>query len=142
MEFFGSYFGFLLRNMIVPKAPAIAIATTPPIMYMVVRLEPDGGGCVGEVEGFVVVVGSGVIVGLGEGVGVVRGVGAGVGVVEGVVVVVAMLAVIVPGPFIVAVVNLFIAFPIVMLPVLLDHEVNVAPTLGVTDIETDPESTH
>jgi hypothetical protein len=105
----------------------------------VVRLEPDGGGCVGEVVGFVVVVGEGDSVGLGEGVGVVLGVGAGVGEVEGGGVVF-MLAVIVPGPFMVAVVNLFWAFPIVMLPELLDHEVNAAPTLGVTDIETDPES--
>jgi hypothetical protein len=124
--------------MTVPKTPAITIAAIPPRIYMVVRLEPDGG-CVGELEGFVVVEGEEDSVGVGVGVGVSLGVGAGVE--EGVVVAPDRIAVIVPGPVIVAVVNRFIAFPSVMLPLLLDHEENETPTLGVTDIESCPEST-
>jgi hypothetical protein len=110
--------------MIDPKTPAITIATTPPMMYAVVRLEPDGGGCVGEVEGLVDIVGEGDTVGLGDGVGEVLGVGTGVGV--GVAAGNATkLAVIFPGPFTVAVVEPVFEFPNVMLAVSADHEENL-----------------
>ena len=74
--------------------------------------------------------------GFGVGVDVLIGVGVGVGE-DGVV---AMLAVIVPGPVTVMLVNLFIALSMVMLVTLLDQEENEAVELGVTDIAYDPAS--
>jgi hypothetical protein len=59
---------------------------------------------------------------IGEGVGEAVGVGLGDGVGVGALV---RLAVIVPGPFIVVVVESCVVDPNVMFPVLLDHEENV-----------------
>ena len=76
----------------------------------------DGEGLVAEGEGD--------RVGLGEGVGEVEGVGAGVGV--GVAAGnAAKLAVIFPGPLMVAVVEPVFEFPNVMLVVSADHEENL-----------------
>jgi hypothetical protein len=80
----------------------------------------------GDCEGLVVGDCVGDKVGLGEGDGDALGVGVWVGVGVGVGVgAVARLAVIVPGPLIVAVVEPANGFPTVMFPVSLDHEENV-----------------
>lgn len=92
---------------------------------MAVLLTADGD-CVGEDEGSVVGECEGDKVGLGEGVGELVGVGVRTGVGVGVAVGnAAKLAVIVPGPFIVAVVEPAFEFPNVMLPVSVDHEENL-----------------
>jgi hypothetical protein len=86
-------------------------------------LTPDGD-CEGEDEGLAVGDCEGDKVGLGEGDGDALGVGVwvGVGVAVGNA---AKLAVIFPGPFIVAVVEPAFEFPNVMLPVSVDHEENL-----------------
>jgi hypothetical protein len=119
------YFVFLLfRNMIVTKIPPNTIATTKPMRYVAFMLKADGD-CVG-VGDELVGLGVGDTVGLGEGVGDLVGVGVGTGVGVGVAAgITAKLAVIFPGPFIVAVVEPAFEFPNVMLPVSVDHEENL-----------------
>jgi hypothetical protein len=54
----------------------------------------------------------------------------------------AMLAVIVPGPLTVAVVEADVELAKVIEPVLLDHEENRYPEPAVAEIAKEPESTH
>lgn len=84
-------------------------------------LTPDGD-CEGEAEGLAVGDCEGDGVGVGDGVAVGVGVLVGVGVAAGAF---AMFAVIVPGPFMVAVVELWVGNANVMFPVVLDHEENL-----------------
>jgi hypothetical protein len=99
----------------------ITIATTKPERYRALLFTVDGD-FVGEDDGPVVGEGEGDKVGLGEGDGELVGVGVTAGVGVGTL---ARLAVIVPGPLIVAVAEASSASPNVMLLVLEDHEENV-----------------
>ena len=116
-------FGFLLRRArtIARTTTTITIAIAKPERYRTLLLAIDGD-CVGEDEGLVVGVIVGVKVGFEDGDGELVGASVATGVVVGTL---AKLAVIVPGPFIVATVEEPDGISNEMLLELADHEENV-----------------